>query len=171
MIEFDTSAFESEFRSALAQLEEGVGEDALRTIGFAGADIFRDEAKRNAARHAKTWTIHNNIIVKRVEEESNGNTRQVYIVTVRAGGYGGSDAFYWKWVEAGHKFVPENTRIGKRGRKVGWKIHRAIAALEYGTSTVPAYPFMRPAYESKKQEAVDVMTQKLVELLLRNARQ
>lgn len=171
MIEFDLSGFQAEFATAISRLEGAVSEDVLRITGFAGAEIFREEAKRNAARHAKTWTIHDNIIIKRLEEDSNGGIRQVYLVTVRKGGYGGDDAFYWKWVEKGHKFVPENTNYGKRGRKVGWKSHRAAALLEYGDATVPAYPFMRPAYESKKAEAVDVMTQRLIQLLMANASQ
>lgn len=172
MIEFDLSQFESTFREALSRVEEGVGEDVLRAAGFAGAEVFRTEAKRNAQAHAKTYTIYNNIIVKRVEEESNGKTRQVYIVTVRKGTYGGSDAFYWRFVEFGHRFVPKNTNVSKKtGRTVGWKAHRLAAELEYGTASAPAYPFMRPAYENKKQEAVDAMTQKLIELLLRNATQ
>ena len=172
VIEFDLSQFESTFREALAKLEEGVGEDVLRATGFAGAEVFREEARRNAMSHAKTYTIYNNIIVKRVEEDSNGKTRQVYLITVRKGRYGGDDAFYWRFVEDGHKFVPKNKTISeKTGRTVGWKAHRAAAELEYGTASAPAYPFMRPAYESKKQEAVDAMTQKLIELLMRNAGQ
>lgn len=171
MIEFDLSRFETEFATALSRLDDAVSEDVLRTTGFAGAEIFREEAKQNAARHAKTWTIHDNIIIKRLEEQSDGRIRQVYLVTVRQGGYGGDDAFYWKWVEKGHRFVPENTNYNKKGRKVGWKAHRAAALLEYGSATVPAYPFMRPAYESKKAEAVDVMTQRLIQLLMANASQ
>lgn len=172
MIEFDLSDFEKTFRKALDQLEEGVGEDVLRATGFAGAEVFREEVKRNALAHVKTRTLYNNIIVKRLEEYSNGKNRQVYLVTVRSGNYGGSDAFYWRFVEYGHKFVPKNKNVSpKTGRTVGWKAHRAAAALEYGTASAPAYPFMRPAYETKKQEATDVMTQKLIELLLRNASQ
>jgi len=170
MIEFDLSQFESTFRDTLSKLEDGVGEEVLRATGFAGAEVFREEAKRNAAKNAKTFTIHRNIIVKRLEEHSDAGQRQVYLVTVREGSYGGSDAFYWRFVEGGHKFVPKNTRVSKKtGKTVGWKAHRAAAELEYGTASAPAYPFMRPAYESKKQEAVDVMTRTLTEQLARNS--
>ena len=89
---------------------------------------------------------------------------------MRAGAYGGSDAFYWRFVEGGHKFVPRNKKVSKKtGKKTGWEAHRRAAELEYGTASAPAYPFMRPAYESKKQVAVDAMTRTLTEQLTRNS--
>lgn len=170
MIRFDASDLADVIRATAEQVRDSVDEPALRAAGFAGADVFREEAKRNAMSHIQTGTIYRNIIVKRIEEESRGDERQVYLVTVRKGNYEGGDAFYWQWVERGHKFVPRNTKISARtGRKVGWAAHRRAAELEYGTATVPAYPFMRPAYESKKQQATDVMTRALAEQLARNA--
>lgn len=171
MIEFDSSALAEAVQQTVDQISASVDEDGLRATGFSGAELFREEAKRNARAHAKTYTIHNNIIVKRIEEESDGALRQVYLVTVRKGRYGGADAFYWRFVEYGHKFVPRNKTVSKKtGKIVGWDAHRRAAALEYGTASSPAYPFMRPAYESKKQEAVDVMTRTLAEQIARNAR-
>jgi hypothetical protein len=170
MIQFDASGLAAAMRATVDQVRESVDEPVLRAAGFAGAEVFRDEAKRNALSHIQTGTIYRNIIVKRIEEESRGDERQVYLVTVRKGDYGGGDAYYWRWVEHGHKFVPRNNRISARtGRKVGWAAHRRAAELEYGTATVPAYPFMRPAYESKKQQASDVMTRTLAEQIARNA--
>lgn len=171
MISIDHATFLDAARQTVAQIEGAVDEDCLRAVGFSGAEPFREEAKRNARGHAKTFTIHNNIIIKRLEEESDGARRQVYLVTVRSGRYGGTDAFYWRFVEYGHKFVPRNTKVSKKtGRTIGWKAHRKAAELEYGTATVPAYPFMRPAYESKKQESVDMMTRTLAEQIARNSR-
>lgn len=168
MIDF-TSGLEAAVRETVQQVQEGVSEEALRETGFAGAAIFRAEAKRNAAGHAKTWNLYNNIIVKRIEEESSGALRQVYLVTVRTGKSGGVGAFYWRFVERGHKFVPRNTKVSKKtGKKIGWKAHRLAAALEYGTATAPAYPFMRPAYHSKRQAAADAMTKTLGEQIQRN---
>lgn len=169
MIEFDAAELETAVRDTVQQVREGVSEDALRATGFAGSDIFRAEAKRNAAGNAKTWTIYNNIIIKRLEEESDGSIKQVYMVTVRVGKTGSPKGFYWRWVEKGHKFVPKNKKVSKRtGKKMGWKAHRLAAELEYGTATVPAYPFMRPAYHSKRQTAVDAMTKTLAEQIQRN---
>lgn len=174
------SQLQDAFKEMAERVEESVSESALRTAGFAGAEIFRDQAKQNSLKHKKTGVLFNSIIVKRIEEDSDGNKRQVYLVTVRSGRFGGDDAFYWRFVEDGHAKVRRNKTVSKKtGRVVGWRAHRAreakywemqAAKLENGSATVPAYPFMRPAYESKKQEAVDVMTRTLAEQIARNAR-
>lgn len=178
MIEFDSSAFEEAMTSAKKTITEAVGESTLRTVGFAGAEVFRDEAKRNAQARIQTGTLYRSIIAKRLEEDSDGGRRQAYLVTVRSGRYGGDDAFYWRFVEDGHAKVRKNKNVSaKTGRVVNWKRHRAneakywekkAAELEHGSATVPAYPFMRPAYESKKQEAIDLMTRTLAEQIARN---
>lgn len=170
MIEFDTSAFEAAMTATKNTITEALGESTLRTVGFAGAEIFRDQAKQNSLKHYKTGMLFDNIIVKRLEEDSDGGRRQAYTITVRNGTASSPGAFYWRFVEFGHKFVPRNKKVSKTGRTVGWKAHRKVAELEYGTATAPAYPFMRPAYESKKQEAVDVMTRTLAEQIARNAK-
>lgn len=162
MIRFDVSSLREVTEQTVEQLTNALDEPALRAITFAGAEVFREEAKRNALSHKKTGILYNNIIVKRIEEESDGSKRQVYLVTVRAGRYGGGDAYYWRWVEGGHKFVP------RKNQGTSWKAHRAAATLEYGTASAPAYPFMRPAYESRKGAAMDAMTEKLREQLERN---
>lgn len=169
MIQFDASALMNAVQQTVDQVSSAIDEDGLRAVGFSGAELFREEAKRNALAHAKTRTIYNNIIVKRLEEDSDGNRRQAYLVTVRKGRYNGSDAFYWRWVEHGHKFVPKNKKLSeKTGRTIGWAAHRRAAELEYGTATVPAYPFMRPAYESKKTEAGAVMARALTEKIAKS---
>lgn len=178
MIKFDMSSFETAMTAAKQTITESVGEETLRTVGFSAAEVFRDEAKRNALKRAKTFTIHRNIIAKRLIEEADGGRRQSYLVTVRSGGFNGSDAFYWRFVEGGHAKVRKNKTVSKKtGRVVNWKRHRAseakywekkAAELENGSATVPAYPFMRPAYESKKHTAVDVMRRTLAEQISRN---
>lgn len=171
MIRFDADELESSFADMLSRVEDSVGESSLRTIGFAGAEVFRDQAKQNSLAHYKTGILFDNIIVKRIEEDSESNVRQVYLVTVRNGRRDTSPgAFYWRFVEFGHKFVPKNTNISKRtGRTVGWAAHRRAAELEYGTASAPAYPFMRPAFDGKKTVAMNAMTEALREQLERNA--
>jgi len=171
VIEIDASGLQEALKEMVSRVEDSVSEGVLRTVGFAGAEIFRDQAKQNSLSHKKTGVLFNSIIAKRIVEDSDGGKRQVYLVTVRSGRYGGDDAFYWRFVENGHKFVPRNKKVSKKtGRKIGWKAHRRAAELEYGTASAPAYPFMRPAYESKKAEAIDVMTRTLAEQIARNAR-
>lgn len=169
MIDFESDLAAVIERTA-EQVIDSVGESTLRTVGFAGAEVFRDQVKQNALANKETGMLFDNVIIKRLEEEADGGRRQAYIVIVRSGTSSSPGAYYWRWVEFGHKFVPKNTRVSpKTGRTIGWAAHRRAAELEYGTSTVPAYPFMRPAYESKKHEAVDVMTKTLADQLARNA--
>lgn len=180
MIEFDSSGLEHAFQETLAKLQDSVSESVLRTVGFAGAEIFRDEVKQRSLKHRQTGLLYNSIIAVRLQEESDGSKRQVYLVTVRNGGRGRPPgAFYWRFIEGGHAKVRENKKISlKTGKKIGWKAHRAreakywakqAAKLENGSATVPARPFVRPAYESKKQEVVDVMTRTLAEQIARNS--
>lgn len=174
MIEIDASQLQETLREMLSRVEESVGESALRTIGYAGAEIFRDQAKQNSLSNKKTGILFDNIIVKRLEEDSDSGKRQVYMITVRNGTASSPGAFYWRFVEKGHKFVPKNKKVSKKtGKTIGWKAHRQaaqrVADLEFGNKRTRAYPFMRPAYHSKKQEAIDVMTRTLAEQIARNA--
>ena len=170
MIRFDTSGLLEALERTAEQVAAAVDEPALRAVGFAGAEMFRDEAKRNTMAHIQTGTIYRNIIVKRATEESDGANKQVYLVTVREGAFNGGDAFYWRFVANGHKFVPRNKKVSKKtGKTIGWKAHRRAAELEYGTASAPAYPFMRPAYESKKAAAVDLMTRTLSDQIKKNS--
>lgn len=169
MINFDVSGLTRAVNDTVNQIADSVSESTLRKVGVAGAVVFRDAAKQNALAHVKTAKLYNSIIVKRVEEESEGAIRQVYKVTVRHGKPDG--AFYYRFVEFGHRFVPRNKKISKKtGRKIGWKAHRRAAELEYGTASAPAYPYMRPAYDSNRSVAIDAMTRTLAEILQRNGR-
>lgn len=172
MFKFDSSQLTALVKQATEKLGEAAGESALRAAGVAGANVFREEAKRNliANESVDTGTILRNIIMKRREEDSNGNLRQSYVVTVRKGKFNAEgDAFYWRFVEDGHKFVRRNTKISKKtGKKIGWKAHRAASEREYGTASAPAKPFMRPSFDSKREEAVATMTKTLAAEIKKN---
>ena len=175
MIEFDPSALIEAMQETVEQVSNLVNESTLRTVAYAGADLFRDQAKQNAMASKKTGILFDNIIVKRLEEKSDGDKKQVYLVTVRSGTSSSPGGYYWRWVENGHIFVPPNRNISARtGRRFGWKAHRIearrIDALENGTKRAKAHPFMRPAYEGRKQDAVDLMTRTLAEQIARNSR-
>jgi len=152
----NTSAFLAAMRGELDRVAEAVSEGGLRAAGYAGAEVLRAEVKLNASRHRDTGVLMNNIIVKRVEEKSDGARIQTYYVMVRQGRMNREgDAFYWRWVENGHKIVP------RRPSNVTWGQHRAAAALEYGTRKVPGYAFMRNGYHAKQGAAVDAMKAEL----------
>ena len=174
-MDFDPSSLIETVQNTVDQVNGLVDEDMLRTIGCVGADLFRDQAKQNALSNKKTGILFDNIIVKRLEEESDAGRKQVYLVTVRNGNASSNGAYYWRWVENGHIFVPPNRNISpKTGRRFGWKAHRIearrIDELESGTKRAKAHPFMRPAYEGRKQDAVDLMTRTLAEQMARNSR-
>lgn len=140
--------------SGLVGLLGNKGEQLLRSAGYAGAAVFRDEAIQLVP--VKKGIIKRNIIVKRAEERSDNAKIQTYYVTVRKGKMNvEGDAFYWRWVEYGHSYVK------KKKKGITWKAHRAAMALEYGSSSAPARPFMRPAYENKKAEAVEAMQKQM----------
>ena len=185
MIDFDPSGLIEAVQETAEQIIDSAGESTLRTVAYAGADLFRNQVKQNVLAHRKTGILLDNIIVKRLEEESDGGKRQVYLVTVRSGPRGGDSAYYWRWVENGHIFVPPNRNISpKTGRTIGWEAHRQrardaqaerdavarAAGYEFGNKRAKPVAFMRRAYESQKQEAVDLMTRTLAEQLARNAR-
>ncbi len=157
MIKFDVTDMLESIKKTTERLADAVGEQGMRRTGFAGAEVFRDQAVINAGKHRKTGVLQNNIIVKRLEEESS-ETRQAYLVTVRTGKYGvDGDAFYWRFVENGHSYI----RRAKKKRETLKK--RRVEALEFGTSRTPGYPFMRPAFDEKRQQAVDTMSAQLAE--------
>lgn len=150
-MKIDSSNLRAALTGLVNKVRDGVDEESLRAAGFAGAEIFRDEAKQNALAHVKTGVLHSNIIARRLEEDATA-TSQSYLVTVR-----NDPAFYWRFVEGGHRFVRRRRNKGDTLKK-----RRAEAdALEFGTAHAPAYPFMRPAYESQKQRAIDAMKAKL----------
>lgn len=146
-----------DLESALSKLSMTANERVLRASGYAGAAVFVDEAIQRVP--VKTGTIQRNIIAKRIEEKSD-DTKQTYYVTVRTGNVGTEgDAFYWRWVENGHSLSR------RKNKKSTWKAHRAAMKLEFGDSKTAAQPFMRPAYESKKEDAVEAMRRKMAELI------
>lgn len=157
----DSSSFLSQMRAALDQVGEMVGESTLRKVGVAGAVVLRDEAKLNAISNKKTGTIYHNIIIKHVEEKSDGSNLQTYYVMVRSGKRNNEgDAYYWRWVETGHNIVRR-----KKQKKTPWKAHREAEKLEFGDRKVPPNPFMRPAYDAKQAAAVAAMKATLAKIV------
>ena len=154
-----------ELQAALKELPQRVGRNVLRGAVNSGAGVIRAEAQLLAPvmhealpKHQPPGTLRRSIIVKHILEKS-GDFRQTYYVTVRQGrkyqgqGKGGNlsqDAFYARWVEWGHYFVPP------RPKGVNWKKHRSASQGD-AARWVPAKPFMRPAFEAKKEAAVQAI--------------
>ena len=143
-------AFSSDVESALDRLGSAMGEGALRAAGFAGADVIRDEVVQRAP--VLTGLLKSDVLVKRLEEKSQSNERQVYLITVRSG-----------------KRKYTDSRRNKQKSRVG-KAYAVQAAfywrfIEFGTSKAAARPFMRPAFDSTKQAARDAIKAKLSDKL------
>lgn len=115
-------------------------EVALRVAGRmtnAGAQVIKKEAVANiiSSPSVETGSLRDSVIVKKIPKSQTALTSE-HIVTVRGRG-----------------------KVIKRGKKKGQKETEAPHAgfVEFGTVNMPAEPFMRPAYDRKKEAAVEAM--------------
>lgn len=92
------------------------------------------------------------------------STQEVWVIGVRQGkkaqatkrgkGTANLDAYYASWVEFGH--YARQAKGLKRGQKTA---NQKAGTVQW----IPAHPFMRPAYETKKSEAVQVFQRELLD--------
>lgn len=143
-----------ELAAALRELPDRVAKNALRSAVNAGATVIKKEAIGRAPRD--TGALQANLYQKQIREQS-GDSRQTFYVGVRKG-----VAKY------------ANTKANRRSGKVGkvyendgttfyWKF------LEFGTSKMAARPFLRPAFDMKKEDAVAAIGAKLDERIQKYA--
>lgn len=152
----------AEFAAKLRQLPTEIGEGSLRSAAVAGGMILRDEASARAP-EGETGNLKRALYLKFIEERSTA-TRKVYYVSIRRGRKPkkGEDerndvAYYGHMVEFGHWYVPP------KPKGVRWKEHRA---QHIGKKWVKASPFLRPAFEARRKDAVDAMRERLKQKLL-----
>lgn len=164
----------SELSHALKTLPVNIGRNVLRGSVSAAAAVIRDEAKTKAPTytgpvsdgHPPPGTLKRSIIIKQIKEESS-DMKQVFFVTVRHGkkyrgqgkkGDKSQDAFYWKWVEFGHYFIPPGKHgFGSRDKAVD--AVKSGSSLVSGSQYIVAHPFMRPAFEAKKVDALRALAE------------
>jgi len=138
----------AELAKALRELPDRVAKNGLRVCVYAGAKVIRDEARMRAPKAAESLgpnqpppgTLKRSVIMKHIPELSS-LTRQTFFVTVRH---------------------------GKKYRKQGKKGNLSQDAwywrfIEFGTRKMAARPFLRPALESRRREAVDAMKERLTQ--------
>lgn len=159
-------------RNGLLQLPDRLATNSLASAVNAGAAVIRDAARDKAPLytgdvsqgHPPAGTLRRSIIVKAIRELSTYYSKTAF-VTVRRGkkyakqgkkGNLSQDAFYWRWVEFGHYYVPHGQAKSRR---------KNSAAGVF----IPAQPFMRPAYDAKKSAAVDAIKQRLLERIQQHA--
>lgn len=165
-----------ELRRAFDALDAEVRQRAARRIVMAGAAVLRKEARAIVQREGliRTRALINNIVVKR-ERRAPPDTEQ-YHLGVRHGralgrkasryltvGRAGrvvvrrmNDPFYWRFLEFGHKIIPRAS-----------KANRASITVRRRNPThfVEPTPFIRPALENKKLEALDAMEKQALRIL------
>jgi HK97 gp10 family phage protein len=124
--------------------------DSLRSAANTGATVIKNEV---IARAPEDKGILKSAIYQKHIEELSGTDRQVYYVSWRKGKSSDLDAFYGKWVEYGHWYVP------KKPKGVRTKEHRAANRNVF----VAAHPFLRPAFDTQKDAALTAMRSKLAE--------
>ena len=145
----------AELAKALRELPDKVAKNGLRVSVYAGAKVIRDEARMRAPKAAEVLgpnqpppgTLKRSVIMKQIPELSS-LTRQTFFVTVRH---------------------------GKKFRKQGKKGNLSQDAwywrfVEFGTRKMRARPFLRPALEAKRREAVQAMKDRLSERIEQEAK-
>jgi HK97 gp10 family phage protein len=148
MVEYEHIEGLKELLAALKELPEKIARNALRVSVYAGAKVIRDEAKIKAPvttgpvseGHPPPGTLKRSIIMKWIPEQS-GMYNQVFAVTVRHG----------------KKYQKQGKKGDKSQDAFYWRF------VEFGTSKMIAHPFMRPAFEAKKHDAVEAIKTRLAE--------
>ena len=121
----------------------------LQAALAAGARLTVAQAKSNAPE--LTGRLKRAIYATR-DSRNSKTTYEQRVVSVRRGKKqqkNNRDAFYWKFVEFGHRIVPRAKGQSTR------------AARKKAAGQVPARPFMRPAFEATKAKAAQVIADRL----------
>lgn len=137
-----------ELAEKLKQLPTKVAKNGLRRAVSSGAAIVRNDARKRAP--VDTGEMKRDIMMKREKDKQGGGT---------------TGATYSVFVRSGKK-----SRLAGKKRNVErdsyyWKF------VEFGTAKAPAQPFMRPAFEANKNEAVAAIGKALNEAIQTAARE
>lgn len=128
-----------ELNEALRQLPERVARNTLRGATAAGAAVIRKEARLRAPiytgdlsdKHPPAGTLRKSVYQKQIRELSS-LVKQTFYVGVRTG-----------------KRLKDKT--GRTLDAYYWRF------VEFGTVKMSARPFLRPAFEAKKLEAIEAI--------------
>lgn len=173
----DLAAYIRELHALPKAIRDRVAKGAVAT----GASVIRKEAVQRApiytgkvqAGHPPPGTLKRAIYQTRLVEFCDATT-EVWKVDVRRGSTArstrgknkgqrnlGQDAYYAMWVEYGHY-----TRTPSKKNVIGSRSARQKMGIDFGSVRwVPAQPYMRPAFEAKKNAAVQSIQQYLRERL------
>ena len=136
----------AELAKRMRELPDLLARKSLRGAVNAGASVIKKEAQLRAPK--LTGALAKNFYQKQIKEASTVLS-QTFYVGVRSG-----LARYAK------------TKANKKAGRAG-KVYKDSGAtfywffLEFGTSKMPARPFLRPAFESRKNDAVTAIGEKI----------
>lgn len=130
-------------KRALDELPKRTANKHLRAAVASGARVIRDAAKTKAPvytgpvsqGHPPPGTLKRSIVAKFIKEKST-NTKQVYYVTARRG--------------------KQYQKQGKKGNLSQDAFYAHM--VEFGTVKMSPRPFLRPAFDTKKDDAVRAIT-------------
>lgn len=153
----------SQLAEAFRLLPQNIGKNVLRGAVYRASKVVRDAAKELAP--VESGTLKRSIYMKQIRERS-GPLVQTFYVSARKGkkyrkkgkGAGsGRDAYYAGFVEFGHFTRGSKGRLRKTNR--GQANNQALADMVQTGQVrwVSPKPFMRPAWDSRKREALDNM--------------
>lgn len=127
----------NQLESAFKKLSDAVGENALRAAGAAGAALLRDEAKVQLDSALSSATMKGD-----KPSSPTGKLRDNIII---------------KRLEESAKGNESQTYIVTPRSKPAfyWRF------LEFGTVKMPARPFMRPAFDAQREDALNKMREVL----------
>ncbi|MDB5992402.1 MAG: hypothetical protein JWQ10_3805 [Herbaspirillum sp.] len=128
-----------ELQEAMKQLPANIAKNVLRGAVNAGATVIRKEAAARAPvytgevseGHPPPGTLKRSLYQKQIREKSSA-VLQTFFVGVRQG---------------------KSAKKSKKGLIDAWYVR----FVEFGTAKMSARPFMRPAFEAKKQAAVQAI--------------
>jgi HK97 gp10 family phage protein len=140
---------------ALLELPLQVRGAPLRTATRKAAMVIRNDARAKAP--VDTGLLKREIITSRSRSQS-AEGRETFVVMVK---------------QLTKRYA--NTKANRRKNRVGRKFKTEGLAyywkfLEFGTSKMAARPFMRKAFEAKKEEAVRILQQELNDAIQKTAR-
>lgn len=132
-------------------MAKGVIRDALE----AGGEVVQAAAEQAATEHRRTGELEESIdVVVRVKNDKSLHG-VAFVGPVYEGSGTNDPGVYGKFVEEGH--APPG-----KGREKSAARRRGIE-LEFGGKDTPPHPWMRPAWEGSKDQALDAMVESLRE--------
>ena len=138
-----------ELAEALKKLGARAAKNALRRAVSAGAAEVRNQARANAP--VDSGTLKRSIAIKREKDQRGGPLAATYTVFVKQA---------------------KNGSVGQKNVKANGKFDAYYARfVEFGTSKVPAQPFLEPAFQTTKSEAVKIIGETIDEGIQKAARE